>query len=160
MWKFTIRDLLWLIVVVALSVGLIIERQSRRADQRALARSISEDEREWLTSRFEAAKAEYQARMQYWRGSHTGRMILDDACSAIERFAQAAEDLPADPQIRVKELADALESARFLESITHEKFIHEIEPLTALKRTQYALAEVQVRLKRVEREIVVDRMRR
>jgi hypothetical protein len=83
-----------------------------------------------------------------------------DSCSIIERFAEAAEELPADPETRLKELEAALAYAKELESTTREKYDAEVEPLIYLNRTQYTRAEVETRLKRVQREAVLAKAQR
>lgn len=154
--RFTIRDLIWLTVIVGLGAALLIQRQERRNDQQAFARWTSEGEREWLNARFESAKGELEQIMAMTHGTGPG-MSLDAICSAIERFAEAAEQMPASAETRKKAISTALEHARQLESVTRQKFEHQVEPLMALKRTQYTCAEVEVRLKRVERDVALER---
>ena len=158
--RFTLRDVLLLTVIVALVVALLIERRARRDDQLATVRWTSEEEREWANERFKAAKAEFQQTESYWRGPHSGRADLFEACSAIERYAQAAEELPGNAETRAKELSAALSFAKDFETIIHEKVDNEVEPLYRLNRAQYTRADVETRLKRVQREAVLERSRK
>jgi hypothetical protein len=158
MFRFTIRDLLWLTVVVALVGALVIERRWRSNDQIATVHWASEEEQEWAKERFKAAKSEFEQYESHRVG--TWAPSVDDTCSVIERFAQAAEELPADPETRLKELEAALAYAKEVESTTHEKYNAEVAPLMYLNRTQYTRAEVETRLKRVQRELVLHRSRK
>ena len=156
MFRFTIRDLLWLTVVVALVGALVIERRWRSNEQIATVHWASEEEQEWAKERFKAAKSEFEQMKSF---THRTGPASVDTCSIIERYAQAAEELPADPETRLKELEAALAYAKEVESITHEKYNAEVEPLMYLNRTQYTRAEVETRLKRVQRELVLQRSR-
>jgi hypothetical protein len=156
-FRFTIRDVLLLTVIVALVGALFIERRARHNDQIATVRWASEEEQEWAKERFKAAKAEFQQIETYWRGPHSGRMAVSDTCNAIERYAQTAEELPADAETRTKELAAAVDFAKYFETMTQNKFDNEVEPQHHLNRVQYARAEVETRFKRVQRELVLER---
>jgi hypothetical protein len=147
---------LWLTVVVALVGALVIERRWRSNDQIATVHWASEEEQQWAKEKFKAAKSEFEQMKSFTHG--TGPRTVD-TCSIIERFAQAAEGLPADPETRLKELEAALAYAKEVESVTHEKYNAEVEPLMYLNRTQYTRAEVETRLKRVQRELVLQRSR-
>ncbi len=157
MFRFTIRDVLWLTVVVGLVGALLIEWHARRNERLATVNWTSEEEREWAKEKFKAAKSEFVQLKSQIHGTGTPRI---DACSIIERYAQAAEELPADPETRLKELEAALAYAKELESSTHEKYNAEVEPLMYLNRTQYTRAEVETRLKRVQRESVLAKAQR
>ena len=148
--RFTIRDVVLVTAIVALVAVLLLERQSRRNERIVTVNWTSDEEREWAKEMFKAAKSEFEQFESHRRG--TGAPIsVDDTCSVIERFAQAAEELPADPETRLKELEAALAYAKEVESATREKFNAEVEPLMYLNRTQYTRAEVETRLKRVQR---------
>jgi hypothetical protein len=155
--RFTIRDVVLLTVIVALVGALFIERRARRNEQIATVHWASEEEQEWAKEKFKAAKSEFVWLKSQTHGTGTPRV---DACSIIERFAQAAEELPADPETRLKELEAALAYAKEVESTTHEKYNAEVEPLIYLNRTQYTRADVETRLKRVQREVVLERSRK
>jgi hypothetical protein len=157
MFRFTIRDVLWLTVVVALVGALVIERRWRSNDRIATVHWASEEEQEWAKEKFKAAKSEFEQMKSFTHGTGPG---FFDTCSIIERFAQAAEELPADPETRLKELEAALAYAKEVESTTHEKYNEKVEPLIHLNRTQYTRAEVETRLKRVQRELVLERSRK
>jgi hypothetical protein len=159
--RFTIRDAVLVTAIVALVAALLIERRGRHNDQIATVRWVSEEEQEWARERFKAAKAEFQQVDKLWRGRHSGPPLsINDACDAVERYAHAAEELPADAETRTKEIAAALEFAKFVENITQEKFNADLEPQLYLNRAQYARAEVETRLKRVHRELVLERSHR
>src|SRR5262245_55694391 len=101
MFRFTIRDVLWLMVVVGLGIELLVEVKGRRKYQLTISRWASVEEQEWAKERFTAAKAEFEqtkGQNSFGRG-----LDLESTQGAIERFARAAEELPADPQTRVKE---------------------------------------------------------
>jgi hypothetical protein len=158
--RFTIRDVVLATAIVGLVAALLIERRGRHNDQIATVRWVSEEEQEWARERFKAAKAEFQQWEKIWRGRHSGLPLpLHDTCSAVERYAHAAEELPADAETRTKEIAAALEFAKFLEYTTQDKFNAEVEAQHSLNRAQYARADIETRLKRVHRELVLERSR-
>ena len=156
---FTIRDVVLATAIVALVAVLLLERQSRRNEGIVTVNWTSDEEREWAKEMFKAAKSEFEQFESHRHG--TGAPIsVDETCSVIERFAQAAEELPAYPETRLKELEAALAYAKELESTTHEKYNAKVEPLMYLNRTQYTRAEVETRLKRVQRESVLAKAQR
>jgi hypothetical protein len=157
MLRFSIRDLVLVTVIVALVGALLIERQARRNERLVTVNWTSEEEREWAKEKFKAAKSEFEQFQSFTRGRPPD---LLETCSVIERFAQAAEELPADAETRLKELEAALAFAKDVESRTHDKYIAEVEPLFYLNRTQYARADVETRLKRVQRESVLAKARK
>jgi len=159
--RFTIRDVVLVTVIVALVAAFLIERRARHNDQIATVRWASAEEQEWMRERFKAAKAEFQQVEKFWRGGKGSQSLpVSDTCNAVERYAQAAEELPADAETRSKEIAAALEFAKFLEITTQDKFNADVEPQLYLNRVQYARAEVETRLKRVQRELVLERSRK
>jgi len=157
--RFTIRDVVLVTVIVALVAALLIERRGRHNDQIATVRWASAEEQEWMRERFKAAKAEFQQVDKFWRGRFSSNLPVSDTCNAVERYAQAAEELPADAETRTKEIAAALEFVKFLENITQDKFNADVEPQLYLNRVQYARAEVETRLRRVHRELILERSR-
>ena len=157
MFRFTIRDVLWLMVVVALVGALLLERHARRNERLVTVNWTSDEEREWAKEKFKAAKGEFDQFTSMVRGRPP---IAPDICDVIERFARAAEELPADPETRLKELAAALEYAKTIESGTYEKYRNEVEPQFYWNRTQYTRADVETRLKRVQRESVLAKAQR
>jgi hypothetical protein len=156
LFRFTIRDLVLITVIVALVGALLIERHERRNERLVTVNWTSEEEREWAKEKFKAAKSEFEQYEGRRRGTGVSPS-MDEICSAIERYAQAAEELPADAETRRKELEAALTYAKELESVTHDKYNANVEPLLSLNRTQYTRAEVETRLKRVQREVVLLR---
>jgi hypothetical protein len=157
MFRFTIRDVIWLTVVIAIGIAFMLERSARVNDRIAVVRSATDDEREALNSRFVAAKAECHQRMTSWRAHRSGRMSVDEICETIERYAEAAEEAPEPADVRVKELRHALEAARVIAENTKEKYEADVELVTTLHRTQYTCADVEARLKRVEAELAAAR---
>jgi hypothetical protein len=154
--RFSIRDVLWLTLVVGLVGALLIERYERRNERLVTVNWTSEEEQEWAKEKFQAAKSAFEQLKSYTRGN----LSWIDQCDIIERYARTAEELPADPETRLKELEAALAYARELEATTKEKYDAEVEPLMYLNRTQYTRADVETRLKRVQREFVVAKSQR
>lgn len=155
--RFTIRDIVLVTAIIALVAALILERWGRHNDQIATNRWASEEEREWAKERFKAVKAEFQQIEKLQR--HTA-LPFDDTCNAVERYAYAAEELPADAETRTKEIETALAFVKTLESVTEEKVNAEVDHPMYLNRAQYARAEIETRLKRVQRELVLERSRK
>ena len=58
-----------------------------------------------------------------------------------------------DPELRVKDLASALDHAQVLASITQEKYEQGVDHVTTLYRVQYTRADLEVRLRRAEQEL-------
>ncbi len=157
MFRFTIRDVIWLTVVIAIGIAFMLERSARLNDRLTVVRRATDDEREALNSRFVAAKAECHQRMTYWQGPRSGRMSVDEICESIERYAEAAEEAPEPADVRAKELTHALEAARLIAENTKEKYEADVELITTLHRTQYTCVDVEARLNRVEAELVAAR---
>src|SRR5437879_3800409 len=106
MFRFTIRDWLWLMVVVVVGATLFVIPSPRENGQRTARRRASDQELEAISVRYKAGKAEFEYHASRWGGSGPGWSV-DEECAAIERFALAAEARD-DLETRVKDLAEAL----------------------------------------------------
>jgi hypothetical protein len=153
--RFTIRDVVLVTAIVALVAVLVLERQSRRNERIVTVNWTSDEEREWAKERLKAAKSEFEQITSITRGGWSPS--VDEFCSTTERYARAAEESPADAEMRLKELEAALAFAKQLESVTYQKYKMDVEPLFIVNRAQYARADVEARLKRVQREVVLER---
>jgi hypothetical protein len=155
--RFTVRDFLWFTVVVAMGAAVLFTRSARVSDLQQATRRASAQEIEAANARYKAAKGEFDWQVssygynQHWR--------FTDACDAAERLAHAVEELP-DPEIRVKELAKALEFAQLQASVIQDKYEHGMEPEYVLYRAQYMRADLEARLRRAEQELAAARAKR
>jgi len=157
MFRFTIRDALWLTVVVAMGGAIFWERSARENDRQAATRRASDQEMEAVNARYEAAKAEFEERMSWWRKFGSGSYSITAACDAIEHFAHATEEMRDDPELRVKDLASALDAAQVVASSTKDKYEQGVEGPPTLYRTQYTRADIEARLQRAEQELAAAR---
>src|SRR6476661_123865 len=103
MFRFTIRDVVWLMVVVAMAAAILFTRWARENDRQAATRRASDQEVEATNARYEAAKGEFEEWMSWWRkgGSGSHNYSITAACDAIEHFAHATEAMRDDPDLRV-----------------------------------------------------------
>jgi len=151
MFHFTIRDGLWLMVVVVVAATLFVMPSRRENGRRTAMPRLSEQELEAISVRYRAAKGEFEYHASRTRG--TGIFpSADEYCAAIERFAQAAEARD-DLEARVKDLAEALTFAQNHASITLDKYESDVEPASAVYRFQYAVADMEARLRRAEQDL-------
>jgi hypothetical protein len=154
MFRFTIRDAVWLTIVAAMGAAVLYERWAQENDRRVAIHRASDQEIEAVNARYEAAKGEFDWQRSIQHGSFP--RSVTDVCDAIERFAHATE-LKNDPELRVKDLASALDFAQELASSTQEKHEQGVEPTSVLYRTQYTRADMEVRLRRAEQELAAAR---
>jgi hypothetical protein len=151
MLRFTIRDLVWLMVVVVVGAAVFVTRSGRESDRRAVMRRASEQELEAIGARYRAAKGEFE-----WYVTHRDfagvRWSVYTGCDAIERFAHATET-SKDLKTRVKDLASAVELAQYFAAITQDKYEKDLEPISAVHRTQYTVAESELRLRRAKEQL-------
>ena len=110
MFRFTIRDLLWLMVVVVVGATLFVMPSRRENGRRTATQRASDQELEAISVRYKAAKGEFEFHETRRYGSGPG-WSASEICDAIERFAQAAEARD-DLEARVKDLASALNFAQ------------------------------------------------
>jgi hypothetical protein len=153
MFRFTIRDFAWLMLVVVVVGAAMFGTRSRGENgQRTATRRASDQELEAINVRYKAAKGEFRFHSTRMYSTGPG-WSADEICDAIERFAQAAEARD-DLEARVKDLAEALTFAQREASITLDTYEHEVEPANAVYRYQYTRADMEARLKRAEQDLV------
>src|SRR5262245_30396456 len=111
-FRFTIRDALWLTVVLVMGTAIFVTRSARENDRRSATLRASDQELEAINARYKAARGEFEWQDTRWHSSGSGRWSVSDACDAIERFAHATETRN-DLETRVKDLASALEFAQY-----------------------------------------------
>jgi hypothetical protein len=161
MFGFTIRDVLWLMVVVGMSVAVWFERSARDNDRRAATHRASEQELEAIGARYRAAKGEFEWHVTRWHSPGSERAFeyrssIENTCGAIERFAHATEtcnDLPT----QVKDLTSALELTQYLLSTILEK---NADDFLAVHRAQYTRAGIEAQLRRAEQSLTAAQVAR
>jgi hypothetical protein len=158
MFRFTIRDWLWLMVVVVVGTTLFVMPSRRENGQRTATRSVSEQELETIRVRYEAAKGEFDFHVARTMGSGVWPSA-DEYCGAIERFALAAEARD-DLETRVKDLAEALKFAQQKVSSTLDKYEADVYPATEVYRFQYTRADIEARLRRAEQDLAASQVTR
>lgn len=151
MFRFTIRDWLWLMVAVGVGATLLMMPSRMESVRRTATRPVSEQELEAIQVRYEAAKAQFDAHVACNRGSGIWP-TAEEYCAAIERYAQAAEARDV-LEARVKDLAAALSYAQEKASSTLDKYENDVEPASAVYRFQYTRADLEARLRRAERDL-------
>src|SRR4051794_13026820 len=100
MFRFTIRDAMWLTLVVAMGAAIWFSRWARENEGRSARHRASAQEIEAANARYEAAKGEFDQHSD-WPGYGFSRDATD-VCDAIERFAHATE-MKNDPELRIKD---------------------------------------------------------
>jgi hypothetical protein len=151
MFRFTIRDLLWLMVVVILGVTVFVTRSGGGKGRQMATRRASGEELDAISVRYKAAKEEFELQSNPYL-QH--RWVIDDA-DVIERFAQAAEACN-DPEARVKDLAEALKLAQQLASTSLDKYENDVDPANTVYRIQYTRADTEARLRRAEQDLAAQ----
>ena len=73
--QFTIRDVLWLIVVLAMAAGVFYTRSAPRVTCEWQLRRASDQEMEAVNARYEAAKDEFEAWMSWWHKGAFGQLF-------------------------------------------------------------------------------------
>lgn len=156
MFRFTIRDVLWLTVVVVVGAAVLVTRSGRESDRRAVTRRASAQELEAIRDRYKAAKLEFEFHVTRWHSPPPPERAfgfyhwpVDDTCGAIERLAYATEACN-DLETQVTDLKSALELAEYVLSTMLEK--HAEESL-AVHRAQYTRAGIEAQLKRAEQHL-------
>ena len=165
MFHFTIRDGLWLMVVVV-GAAVFVTRSGRENDRRAVMRRASEQELEAIGARYKAAKAEFEWHVTRWHSPGSERAFeyrwsIDGTCSAIERFAYAAET-SSDLETQVKDLRTAQELALYLASYLMGKKdeYDDVKLSPPFYRIQYTCADIEGRLRRAEQELTATQATR
>jgi hypothetical protein len=154
MFRFTIRDALWLTVVMAMAGALLYPRTPRVNDLPVQTRRASPQEIEAVNARYKAAKGEFE-----WQAAQYGynqHWSFSDGFDAADRLAHAVEAMP-DLELRVRESAKALEFAQSIVSIVQDKYEHGAEHAFMLYRAQYTRADLEARLRRAEQKLAAAR---
>lgn len=99
--------------------------------------------RKLLRERYDAASKEMLARRELYRA---GRVALDDVCAAIGRYAMAGSEIADSPAERIKLLASAVESAKFIEGEVKTKYENEVEPIQAMALATYTRSDMEIKL--------------
>jgi hypothetical protein len=151
MFRFTIRDLRWLIVAVIVGAALFVTRSERPNGRRTATRGNSDEELEAIKVRYKAAKGEFDFHATRMEGTGPG-WSADEICAAIERFAEAAEARD-DLETRVKDLAEALTFAQREASMSLARYEHGGAAANAVYRHQYTRADIEARLRRAQQDL-------
>jgi len=161
MCRITIRNVLWLTVVVGMGVAVWFERSAQDSDRRVAIHRASEQELEAIRARYKAAKGEFEFHVKRWHSPPPERVgfyhwPVNDTCGAIERFAYAS-DASNDLETQVKDLKSALELAEYVLSTMQEKHS---EDVLAVHRVQYTRAGIEAQLRRAEQDLAAARATR
>ena len=161
MFRFTIRDILWLTVVVVVGAAVFVTRSGRENDLKVATQRASEQELEAIRARYKAAKGEFEWHVTRWHSPGSERAFeyrwsVDQTCGAIERFAQATE-MSNDLETQVKDLTSALELTQFLLSTVLEK---NADDVLAVHRVQYTRAGIEAQLRRAQQNLAAARATR
>ncbi len=158
MFRFTIRDVLWLVVVVVAGAAMFVMYSRGENGRRTATRRASDQELEAINVRYKAAKGEFDFHVSRNRGTGIWPSA-DEYCAAIERFAQAAEARD-DLEARIKDLAAALEYAQHHASSTLDKYENGMDLANAVYRFEYTRADIEARLRRAEQELAATQATR
>jgi hypothetical protein len=153
MFRFSIRDVLWLTVVVGLVTALIASHSWKHYQYQKASQIITDDYRESLNTQFEVAKSEFHRRMIFFREGGSGRYHLPDICESIERFVRATSDSIESPEMRIEQYKSALDAARLLEDATRRKSEDDIEPAYYLDRVRYTRSFVEGKIALAQQEM-------
>jgi hypothetical protein len=161
--RLTIRDLVWLMVVVVVGAAVFVTRSGRENDRVAVTRRASEQELVAIQDRYKSAKAEFEFHVTRWhsppppeRASGLYHWPVDDTCGAIERLAYSTQAIN-DLETQVKDLKSALELAEYVLSTMVEKYG---EDVLAVHRAQYTRAGIEAQLSRAEQDLATARATR
>lgn len=154
MFRFTIRDALWLAVVVVVGAAVLMTRSGREHDRLAVMRRASEQELAAIGARYDAAKAEFYWHVKHWNSPGSARALeyswlVNRSCGAIERFAYATE-MSNGLETQISDLTRALELAQLVLSTMLQK---NADDILAVHRTRYTLAGIEAQLRRAERDL-------
>lgn len=151
MFRFTVRDGVWLLLVIVVGAILLVMPLRRKIGRQKALRHVSEPERETIRVRYEAAKGEFDFHVARNRGSGIWPSA-GEYCASVERFADAAEARD-DLEARIRDLASALDFVQHKASASLEKYENEVDPASEVYRYQYTRADMEARLKRAERDL-------
>src|SRR4051794_7912721 len=156
MLRFTIRDLVWLMVVITVGAAAFVTRLGRENDRQAVMRRASEQELVAIGDRYKAAKGEFDFHVTRWHSPPSPERAfgfyhwpVDDTCGAIERLACATE-ASNDLETQVKDLKSALDLAEYMLSTMMEKYA---ENVLAVHRAQYTRAGIEAQLRRAQQDL-------
>src|SRR6476620_8570604 len=150
MFRFTIRDLLWLMVVVGLGIALVASYSWKRFQYQKASQIITYEYRESLNSQYEVAKIEFHRRTEAFG---RGRMALSDYCDTVERFVKASSDAIESPEMRIEQYTSALHAVRELEDVTRSKIENDVEPSYYLDRVQYTRFLIEGKITLAQQEV-------
>jgi hypothetical protein len=161
MLRFTIRDVIWLVVVVAVGVAVWFERSGQDRDRQAAVRRASDQELAAISARYKAAKAQFDWLVTRWHSPGSERTLeyrwpIDDTCGGIERLTYATETCN-DLETQVKDLRSALGLAEYLLTMVLEK---RPDDVLAVDRIQYTQAGLEAELSRAEQDLAAARATR
>jgi hypothetical protein len=125
MFRFSIRDVLWLTVVVVVGAAVFVTRSGQENDRQAATHRASEQELEAIRARYRSAKGEFEWHVTRWHSPGSERAFeyrwsVENTCAAVERFAHATK-VCNDLETQVKDLTSALELTEYLLSTVLEK---------------------------------------
>lgn len=160
MLRFSIRDVLWLTIVIVAGAAAFVTRSGRKNDLQAVAQRASQQELTAIRDRYKTAKGEFEWHVTRWHLPGSGRPFeypwsVESTCGAIERFAYAAETCN-DLETQIKDLKSALELTEYVLTTVLEKSPD--DPL-AIPRAQYTKAGIEAQLRRAEQNLAAARAR-
>lgn len=161
MLRFTVRDLLWLAVVIVVGAAVLVTRSGREQERQAVIQRASQQELEAIGARYKVAKGEFEFHVARWhspppRAHGFYHWSVDETCGAIERLAYASEASNA-LETQVEDLKSALELAEFVLANMREKYA---EDVLAVHRAQYTQAGIAAQLRRAEQNLAAARATR
>jgi len=139
MFRFTIRDLLWLMVLMAMFVAWYAERRRERSISPALSKHFGE--------RLDAAKKEFVS-----RESVIGRRDVRAQLECLRQWAEAAVESDLRPADKLKECELALAEAQQIRQVVQDKYEADVEPMMNVERARFTVAHIQVQLQRARKE--------
>ena len=138
MFRFTIRDGLWLVVAVGVVATVFVMSSIRENGRSFATRRAPQQELETIKMRYKAAKGEFDFHVARTSGSGIWPSA-DEYCGAVERFAQATEARD-DLEARVKDLAHSLKFVQEKASTSLDKFENGVDQANEVYRYQYTRA--------------------
>ena len=142
MFRFTIRDMLWLTVVVAVAVtGWYAEYRRHQKNTPELSKLLSE--------RLDAAKAEVDCR---FNGYFTGRLNHIERLESLRQWAEAAVESDLSPANKVAECQKALSMAEECHQELKDKYEADVEPKVIVERAKFTVSHIQILLRAAKDE--------
>jgi hypothetical protein len=109
-----------------------------------------------LKARYEAAAAEMEATTALFKG---GRVSLNVACDAIQRFSSAGIGAARTQGYRLKVCEHAFGVAKEVEDVTRSKFESDVEPVQAMRLATYTRLDMEIKLHEARRAEAAQRVR-